>query len=285
MGAAAKLHREVPDAQYPHVLIVLLPKQRHRTRGYGVVVAHQLGLCGGIRPNLAVHEPLDLQKLFRRDRLEMRKVEAQPIGRNQRSLLLHVRTQDLPQCGMQQMGCRVIECSRAASRSIHVSAERLPHPDAPFGNPTDVGVRCAALLCVFYDESHSPACKLARVADLTARFRIERRAIENDLALLSRGQLVNDRPSLEKRDHMTFRLEPVISLEHRARINRRASAKINSKFAGLLRASALFVHRRPESLVIDIEAALARNVRGEIGRESVRVVQLENCRAIDHGRR
>ncbi len=206
----------------------------------------------------------------------MREVKAQPVGGHQRPLLLHVRTQNLPQCGMQQVGCGVIERSRAAARSVHVSTEHVPHGDRPFGDPPDMRVRCAALLSVFYNEPHSTPCELASVADLATRFRVEGCAIENDLALLACDQPVNECARFEKRDDVALRLETVISLEQGARIDCRTAAKIDTELAGFLRAPALFVHRRIESRLIDFESTLAGNVGSQVGRKSVGVVQFED---------
>ena len=98
--AAAQLHRELTHAQHAHVLLVFLAEEGNGARGNGRVVSHLVGLGRRVAADLDIHEALDLAQLIGRDGLEMREVEAQPIGRDQRALLLDVRAQHLAQCGV-----------------------------------------------------------------------------------------------------------------------------------------------------------------------------------------
>ena len=50
---------------------------------------------------MLVDEPFDFFDLLARDRREVQEVEAQAIGCDQRSGLLDVRPQYLPQCGVE----------------------------------------------------------------------------------------------------------------------------------------------------------------------------------------
>ena len=57
---------------------------------------------------MAVGEALHLRELLGRDRLVVREVEAQPIGRDERTRLLHVRPEHLAHCPVQDVGRGVI---------------------------------------------------------------------------------------------------------------------------------------------------------------------------------
>ena len=89
--AAAELHREIAHAQHAHVFLVFLAEQRDRAFRHRRVVGHLAGFRGRVPADFGVHEPLDLLQLIGGDRLEVREVEAQPIGRDQRAFLLDVR--------------------------------------------------------------------------------------------------------------------------------------------------------------------------------------------------
>ena len=99
--AAAQLHREIAHAQHAHVFLVFLAEQRDGAFRHRRVVGHLAGFGGGVPADLGVHEPLDLLQLIGGDRLEVREVEAQPVGRDQRTFLLHVGAEHLAQRCMQ----------------------------------------------------------------------------------------------------------------------------------------------------------------------------------------
>ena len=58
-------------------------------------------------------------QFVRRDRTRLRDIEAQPVGRVQAALLLHMRPQLPPQRLMQQMRRRVVRSDRAAPTMVH----------------------------------------------------------------------------------------------------------------------------------------------------------------------
>ena len=97
MRAAAQLHRKIPHAQHAHVFLVFLAEQRDGAFGHRGVVRHFARFGRLVPADFRVHQPFDLLKLVRRDRLEMREVEAQAVRRHERALLLHMRAQDLAQ--------------------------------------------------------------------------------------------------------------------------------------------------------------------------------------------
>ena len=55
----------------------------------------------------------------------MREIKSQPVGRDQRTLLLHVRTEHLTQSGMQQVRRRVIERRGPAPLTINARVETV----------------------------------------------------------------------------------------------------------------------------------------------------------------
>ncbi len=145
------------------------------------------------------------QQLLRRHRLEVREVEAQPVGRDQRALLLYVRAEHLAQRRVQQVRRAVIERGRLASLPVHLGLERVAEADRSLHQLADMRVRRAALLRVAHDEAHVTAAQLARIAHLAAGLGVERGAIEHHLALVAGLQCFDLPALLQQREHAPAR--------------------------------------------------------------------------------
>ena len=74
--------------------------------------------------DLLVDAPLDAPQLLGRDRLEVREVEAQAVGRDQRTLLLHVRAEHLAQRGVQQVRGGVVAADVLAAGVVDLRADQ-----------------------------------------------------------------------------------------------------------------------------------------------------------------
>src|SRR5579862_7622557 len=111
---------------------------------------------------------------------------------------------------------RVIEGRGPATLALDTGIERITDADRPLLETTDMRMRRAALLGVLHDESDPGLRKLARIADLPACFRVERRAIEHHLARLAGFQLTDCRAALQYCDDTTLRAQPLIPLEQRS---------------------------------------------------------------------
>ena len=122
--AAAELGRELAEAEHPYVVAVLLAEQRNRARGDRRLVAHRAGHRLVVREDLLVHERLDSCDLGGRHRREVRGVEAQPLGLDQRALLLHVAAEQLAQRRVQEVRRRVIAGRGRAPGAVHRRASR-----------------------------------------------------------------------------------------------------------------------------------------------------------------
>src|SRR5256885_14923844 len=72
VSAAAQLHRELTQAQYPHVLVVFLAKERDGAPSHRAFVVHDTRLRRDVGADLRIHEPFDLAQLRGCDGLEMR---------------------------------------------------------------------------------------------------------------------------------------------------------------------------------------------------------------------
>ena len=95
------------------------PKSAIAPRGDGVLDALHFGRAPrSLRSTCSLTIVLDLGELGRRDRREVREVETQAVGRDERARLLHVRAEHLAQRRVQQVRGRVVAPRRVAARVV-----------------------------------------------------------------------------------------------------------------------------------------------------------------------
>ena len=107
LGAGLLAHRDHAD-----LVAVFFAEQRARAGFAGVVDRHQPRRDLVVFEHHLVGDVLDAGEFFRRDRLRMHEVEAQPIRRHQRTALGDVIAEHLPQRLMQQMRRRMMRPDR-----------------------------------------------------------------------------------------------------------------------------------------------------------------------------
>ena len=71
------------------------------------------------------------RELLGRDRLVMAEVEAQPIGRDERTRLLHVRTEHLAQRPVQDVGRGVVAADAVAADAVDRGGDGVAFGDRP----------------------------------------------------------------------------------------------------------------------------------------------------------
>src|SRR5579859_4201520 len=158
----------------------------------------------------------------------------------------------------------MIQSSSSSPPSVHARFERIPHSNLALRNASDMRVRSTSLLRIDDNKVDTGTRELSRVANLTTRFSIERRPVENDFAFLTGAQLGNCCAPLQQGNNLAFGLESFVSPEQCPGVDGSSTAQINAELARFLRALTLLVHCRVESRLIDREATLARNVRSEV---------------------
>ena len=195
VGAAAYLEAEALAIGYlhqPHPLAVLVAEEGQCAaldcRRVSILVLEHTSVL----PNLLVDQPLDLPHLLVGNLLHVAEVEAQPVRRDQRAGLPHVRSQHLTQRRMQQMSSRVVAGRVLPPHGVDVRVHRVAHDDAALGDLAEVDghVRHYCLGVVHLDLAVG-ADDFARVAHLAAALGVEGRLHEHDLNVLAFGNLVD----------------------------------------------------------------------------------------------
>ena len=134
--AAAQLHAEAGHRDDAHLVAVFLAEERHRAGGDRLLRRLHVGLHGRVLQHLLVDDPLDLEELLAREGAEVDEVEAQAIGRDERSRLLHVRAEHLAQRGMEQVRGGVVAPDRRAPRESMSAITGAPTAISPLSTRT-----------------------------------------------------------------------------------------------------------------------------------------------------
>src|SRR5690606_6349 len=277
------------DADHAHVLAVLLAEEHHRALAPRLGDRHDAPRHGQVGLHPAVHELLDLRELRRRQRVSVREVEAQAVGRDERAGLRHVRAQHAAQGGVQQVRGRVV-----LLRLVAGGVDHGPHPGARRElAPDDLGlveVEAVAGAARAADErAAARPLELADVADLAAALGIEGRAVQHHDAGVALAQDVDLAALAHDADYRRLGVERFVPDElglAGALGDRAQRVGALGEQAPLADVAARGAPRLlPRGLVagaVDGDAALGGQLLGEVEGEAVRLPQVERDVARQH---
>ncbi len=175
----------------------------------------------------------------------MREVEAQPIRRDQRALLLDMRAQHLAQRSMQQVRGRVVGHDGLAALARRPWRQVCrPRRISPFSSLPMCEYAVPRFCVSATTNLRADIAQLAGIAHLAAGLRIERSAVEEDLALLARLQRLDRLSALEQRHHLADVRDAFIAQELRRALDLDARAHVHAELAGSLGLLALLLHGR-----------------------------------------
>ena len=116
-------------AQHAHLIAVFLAEQRHGPGGNGIFGAHQTRRHRRVGEDLGVHFILDCRDILGGERRRVREVEAQPLGRNHRALLRHMRAKPAAQGLVQQVRRRMVRARRIPPGDVDRKLHSVAHLD------------------------------------------------------------------------------------------------------------------------------------------------------------
>lgn len=281
MRAAAQFARKT-DVEHAHGIAVLLAEQRHRAALDGVVVGHDLGLCGLVGQYLGIDDGFHAGDLLGRHGRVVREVEAGLVGVDQRAALLHVGAQHFAQGLVHQVRGRVVAHRAGATHRIHARQQGIADLQRA-GLERAVMAEHAGLDLegVGHREPHAASLQQAGVAHLAAGLGIERGGIEHHDRVLARRHLLDlGTLDIQRRHLDAAQFEVLVAFE--ARLGAFvAQALGHLELARGARLLALALHRRLEAGHVHLDLALATDVGGEINRKAVGVVQREQRGAVE----
>ena len=239
---------------------------------------------GDVAPHLVVDQGFDALLISARHWRVVREVETQTIGCDQRALLRDMLAEYLTQRRMQQVRRRVVEHDRLAARAVDLATQCRADVQRLAAPAARVAVKTAGELDrIAYGERTLARCQHAGVADLAARFGVERRAVEDQRRFVAVVEHVDSLVAAHDRDDVqAIRSQRLVAEELRWRellYELGRQTRLRFELARRACALALFVHRLLEAGHVDGQAALACDVGGKIDRKSVGIVEAERVGA------
>ena len=293
MRAAAQFDREVLFGQPAHAehadfVTILLAEQRHRARLDRFFGRHQPRRDRLIGADFGVHFGFNRRNVLGSQSGRLREIETQPVGRDQRALLCHMRAQPVAQRGVEQVRGRMVGADRIAALDVdrqpdgiaHLDRSRLDHrllrvePPQRLRSIVDAQLQFG-VIAAWTAGDH------ARIAALAAAFAIERRLVGEHHDAFARACAVDFLAVAHQRDDLAFALGCRVAGEFGGA---EAVGQIEPDFARSRVAAALPSrarrrllprHRRIEPGTIDRDAARTQRIFGQVIRKSEGIVELE----------
>ena len=187
MSATAQLMGVVAHGNHADLITVLLAKQGHGPHGAGLGLRHEMCLNYEVINQHFIHALFDLCHHLRRDRSRTGKVKAKSARGVLGTHLGGRVAQAFPECPMNEVGSRMRPRDGLASGNINLGNQRGPRhqltrlDDAAVQKET----RDRCLHVIDIDNGAIARDKPAMVTQLTAGLGIERRAVKDNLDMLT----------------------------------------------------------------------------------------------------
>ena len=284
MDTATQLNREIAaHAQHAHVVAVLLAKQRHGAFLLGGFDVGFFGFDRGVLANLGVDDIFQGLDLLRLDRFKVAEVETHALAVYQGTLLLNMFAQHLTQGGVQQVRGRVVQGRGVTHIGIHLGINGFTHFQAARSNHTVMQEGTAGLGGVAHIKARSASLQVTAIANLTARFGIERGLVENHHALVAFVQAGNRLPFFVQSNHLGRSLGSVVTNKLGRHVDLDQGVVVQAKGAGRTSTYTLGFHLALEAFFVHGQVTLAGDIGGQVHREAVGVVELEHYVTRHHG--
>ena len=221
---------------------------------------------------------------LRVERLRMREVETEPVGRDQRALLRHVRAEHAAERGVKEMGGGMVGADLLPARRVDREPHRVADRERARLDLAVVDEEAVRLLLHVVDGEARALVALDRtgIADLAAQLGVERRLVDDDRDLVACARRFDRLAgAADHRQHLGLgglgavaeelgRPEPLAELEP-DRIGLRLAGPRPARARLLL----LPLHGAGEAVGVDRDAARLQRVLGEVEREAEGVVEPE----------
>ena len=289
MRTAAELHGHIAHLDHADNVAVLFAKHGDSALLLRFLDGQHLGHNGDAAQDRIVDESIDREQLLGRDGLKVREVEAQTVGLNQRTGLMHVVAEHRLERGVEQMRRGVAAADGHAALHINGCRHGVAELETAVDDLTCVHELAALVLLDVRDLKHGlAAADDARIADLAAHFGIERSLVEHDDALHaahhSLGLLTLDhqRDDLRIVDGIVVVADKFRGRNVLAELNA-CPAEVTERLARLAGAGLLLLHLVVKGLAVERHTLVLDHLDRQVDGESVGVVQLERVRAGEDG--
>ena len=127
-----------PGFEHAHDVAVLLAEERDRADALGLGLGRLVVPDRRVGDHLRVRQPLDLRELVGGHGLVMREVEAQTVGADERTRLLHVRAEHLAQRPVQHVRGGVVAADAVAAHAVDLGQDLVALDDDAGAHPRPV---------------------------------------------------------------------------------------------------------------------------------------------------
>ena len=294
MRAAAELDREmlvtragdllgiVAHRDDAHLVAVFLAEEGERALLHRALGSHEARRHLGVLADAGINLMLDRGDILRRQRARIGEIEAQPVGCDERALLRDMLAEAAAQRLMQQMGDRMIGAQIVAPRLVHFQRDDVAELQRAAGHFSNMGKKLAsALLRIGHLELGFGRDQRSGVAHLAAGFGVERGLADQHRRLGAGFRLADRFAVLDDGDDAAFGVVRVVAEKFGGAqfVAQLEPELIGRRLAradpGFTRLGALARHRGIEAGDLDLAAAAAQHVLGQIERETVGIVELE----------
>ena len=287
MSTATELAREwsvfCASRDNTYDIAVLLAKERNSTSSLCVLDAHDLSNNRLSSKNLCVNHALNAIKLIFGKSLKVRKVKAHAIWGNKRTSLVNVISQNLLECCVKQVSCRVVAANELTATSINGCGDRITNRECALLHHANVGLKTTvAMLGVSDVNVETRSCQLAGITNLAAHLCIERRAVKYNLNLRASRSGLNLLSILNKSNNTNAgELVVVVAVKDGLiKAVRECNPDALSITPGitvgrLASALALLCHCSVKGVHVNNVTCICSNLTSKINRESVGIVQKE----------
>ena len=290
MGAAAELHGiPLSHVHHPHGAAVLLAKQGDGPFLFGFLDGQYVGAHVVAGQNRVVDDPAHLGHLLRGHGLEVGEVEAKAVGLHQRTGLVDVVPQHLPQGLVQQVGGGMGPGDGLPALPVDLGAHGVAHLQHALGHLAVVHIFAALVLLHVSDlESHLVGEDHAMVGHLTAHLGVEGGLVQHHNALHAGHQLLCQLVLHHQGHHLhpgdgLDRVGAVIAhklcLGHVLAELHPGPAQVAQGLPGLPGPPALLVHELLELGLVQLQALFLHHLQGQVHGEAVGIIELERVRA------
>ena len=174
----------------------------------------------------------------------------------------------------------MVQTNARAASFVNVGLNALAHFQRT-GNQFALVTNCLTVfLGIAYAEAEAIAFQFAFIANLAAGFRIERCFIQDNNRVLTCANAVYGFTVNKQRGHVAGQSQLFVAFKFRRAINADHRVVVRAKTAGFTRTTTLLFHCGFKACFVNFDVALAANVRRQVNREAVGVVQAESGFAI-----
>ena len=287
MSTTAELTREwsvfCTSGDNAYDITVLLAKECNSTSSLCIFDAHDLSDNRLSSKNLCIYHAFNTIKLIFGKSLKVRKVKAHAIWGNKRTSLVNVISQNLLECCVKQVRCRVVTANELTAASINGCGDRITNREGTLLYHANVGLKATvAMLGVSDVNVETRSCQLAGVPYLAAHLCIERRAVKYNLNLRASRSGLNLLSILNKSNNTNARELIVVVAVKDGLIKavRECNPDALSITPGIAvsrctSALTLLCHCSVKGVHVNNVTCICSNLTSKINRESVGIVQKE----------